>query len=51
MKRRLIEDIKDSVERMGRVQREADGLDRQLNAKTKKAQLKEEERKAVAVQG
>ena len=37
VKRRLIEDIKESVERMGRVQREADQLDKQLNAKTKKA--------------
>jgi RNA polymerase primary sigma factor len=47
VKRRLIEDIKDSVERMGRVQREADGIDRQLNAKAKKARLKEEDRKAL----
>jgi RNA polymerase primary sigma factor len=46
VKRRLIEDIKDAVERMGRVQREADGIDRQLNAKTKKARLKEEDRKS-----
>jgi RNA polymerase primary sigma factor len=47
VKRRLIEDIKESVERMGRVQREADGLDRQLNAKAKKSKLKEDERKAL----
>jgi RNA polymerase primary sigma factor len=47
VKRRLIEDIKDSVERMGRVQREADGIDRQLNAKTKKAKVKDEDRKAL----
>jgi len=47
VKRRLIEDIKDAVERMGRVQREADGIDRQLNAKAKKAKLKEEDRKAL----
>jgi len=47
VKRRLIEDIKDAVERMGRVQREADGLDRQLNAKTKKAKLKDEDRKVL----
>jgi len=47
VKRRLIEDIKEAVERMGRVVREAEGLDRQLNAKTKKAKLKEEERKAL----
>jgi len=47
VKRRLIEDIKESVERMGRVQREADGIDRQLNAKAKKSKLKEEERKVL----
>ena len=47
VKRRLIEDIKDSVERMGRVQREADGIDRQLNARTKKARVKDEDRKAL----
>ena len=48
VKRRLIDDIKDAVERMGRVQREADGLDRQLGAKSRKARLKEDERKALA---
>jgi len=48
VKRRLIEDIKEAVERMGRVVREAEGLDRQLNAKSKKAKLKEEERKALS---
>ena len=48
VKRRLIEDIKEAVERMGRVVREADGIDRQLNAKTKKAKLKDEDRKALA---
>ena len=48
VKRRLIEDIKEAVERMGRVVREAEGLDRQLNAKAKKAKLKEEERKALS---
>ncbi|MFO7691765.1 MAG: RNA polymerase sigma factor RpoD [Vicinamibacterales bacterium] len=47
VKRRLIEDIKEAVERMGRVQREADTLDRQLNAKAKKSKLKEEDRKAL----
>ena len=48
IKRRLIEDIKDSVERMGRVHREADQLDKLLNAKTKKAaKIKEEERKTL----
>jgi RNA polymerase primary sigma factor len=48
VKRRLIEDIKEAVERMGRVVREADGIDRQLNAKTKKAKLKDEDRKPLA---
>jgi len=47
VKRRLIEDIKEAVERMGRVQREAEGLDRQLNAKARKTKLKEDERKAL----
>jgi RNA polymerase primary sigma factor len=48
VKRRLIEDIKEAVERMGRVQREAEGIDRQLNAKSRKAKLKDEDRKALA---
>ena len=48
VKRRLIEDIKESVERMGRVHREAETLDKHLNAKTKKAaKIKEEERKTL----
>jgi RNA polymerase primary sigma factor len=48
VKRRLIEEIKDSVERMGRVNREADQIDKLLNAKTKKAaKIKEEERKTL----
>ena len=51
VKRRLIEDIKESVERVRRVQREADGIERQLNAKTKKSKLKEEERKVLARRG
>ncbi len=49
VKRRLIDDIKESVEHVQRVQREVDGLDRALNPKNKKARLKEEERKAVAL--
>jgi RNA polymerase primary sigma factor len=48
IKRRLIDDIKESVERMGRVQREADGIDRQLGAKSRKVKLKEDERKVLA---
>jgi RNA polymerase primary sigma factor len=48
VKRRLIEDIKESVERVQRLQREWDGLERQLTAKTRgKAKLKEDERKVV----
>jgi RNA polymerase primary sigma factor len=48
VKRRLIEDIKESVERMGRVHREAETLDKHLNAKTKKAaKIKEDERKVL----
>ncbi len=48
VKRRLIEDIKEAVERVNKVQREVDGVDRQLNARTKKARLKEDDRKALA---
>jgi RNA polymerase primary sigma factor len=45
VKRRLIEEIKDAVESVRKIEREIDGLERQLNAKGKKARLKEEERK------
>ncbi len=45
VKRRLIEDIKESVERVQKVQREADTIDRALNAKARKSKVKEEERK------
>jgi RNA polymerase primary sigma factor len=48
VKRRLIEDIKESVERVQRLQREVDTLERLLNPKNKKARLKEDDRKAVA---
>ncbi len=48
VKRRLIDDIKDSVEHLQRVQREVDSLDRALNPRNKKARLKEDERKVVA---
>jgi RNA polymerase primary sigma factor len=48
VKRRLIEDIKESVERVQRLQREWDALERQLTAKVRgKAKLKEDERKAA----
>jgi RNA polymerase primary sigma factor len=50
VKRRLIEDIKESVERVQRLQREWDNLERQLQAKFRgKPKLKEDERK-VALQ-
>jgi RNA polymerase primary sigma factor len=46
VKRRLIEQIKDEVESVRKIEREAEALERQLNAKGKKApKLKEEERK------
>jgi RNA polymerase primary sigma factor len=48
VKRRLIEDIKESVERVQRLQREVDNLERLLNPKNKKAKLKEDDRKATA---
>jgi RNA polymerase primary sigma factor len=48
VKRRLIEDIKESVERVQRLQREWDQLERQLNLKVRgKSKLKEDERKAA----
>jgi len=48
IKRRLIEDIKEGVERVQRLQREADNVERLLAQKTRKSRLKEEERKAMA---
>ncbi|HSK11040.1 MAG TPA: RNA polymerase sigma factor RpoD [Vicinamibacterales bacterium] len=48
VKRRLIEDIKEGVERVQRLQREADNLDRLVTLKTRRSRLKEEERKAAA---
>ena len=46
VKRRLIEDIKDGVESVQRVQRDIELLDRQLNPKTKRGpKLKEEDKK------
>jgi RNA polymerase primary sigma factor len=44
VKRRMIEEIKDAVEAVQRVQREIDGLNRQLHLKNRR-RLKEEERK------
>ena len=48
VKRRLIDDIKEAVERMSRVQREADTLRRQLDARARRPKLKEDERRALA---
>ena len=48
VKRRMIDEIKDGVERVQALQREVEGLERQLNAKGRKAKLKDEDRKAVA---
>jgi RNA polymerase primary sigma factor len=49
IKRRLVDEVKDMVDVVQRVQREADGLDRQLNpkVKTKGPRLKEEEKKLL----
>ena len=49
IKRRLIDEVKDAVDAVYRVQRDADQLDKQLNAKskTKAPKLKEEERKLL----
>jgi RNA polymerase primary sigma factor len=49
VKRRLVELIKEQVEDVQRVQREVDGIERQLTAKGRKApRLKEDEKKALA---
>ena len=48
VKRRLIDDLKDHVEHVQRLQREVDGLGRLLNPKNRRARLKEDDRKAVA---
>jgi RNA polymerase primary sigma factor len=47
VKRRLIDDMKDAVESVRIVQREVEGLDRQLNPKNRKAKLKEEDKKNI----
>ena len=49
IKRRLIEEVKDAVDAVQRVQREADTLDRHLNPKikVKGPKMKEEERKSL----
>ena len=43
VKRRLIEEIKDQVESVQRVQREIDAIERQLNPKNKRQKVKEED--------
>ena len=48
IKRRLIDELKDLVEHVQRLQREAESLDRLLNPGNKKARLKEEDRRTVA---
>ena len=47
VKRRMTEQIKDSVETVQRIQRELDSLNRQLYSKTKRGRLKAEDRKAI----
>ena len=47
VKRRMIEQVKDSVETVQRIQRELDSLNRQLHSKTKRGRLKAEDRKAI----
>jgi RNA polymerase primary sigma factor len=49
VKRRLIEDIKEAVERVQRVQRDVDQVDKQLNAKSRRTKLKEDDRKVAMV--
>jgi len=46
VKRRLIDQIKDAVENVRRVQRELDATDRQLNPKNRRTKIKEDDRKA-----
>jgi RNA polymerase primary sigma factor len=45
VKRRLVEEVKDIVERVSKQQREHDKLKKELNLKNRKPKLKEEERK------
>jgi RNA polymerase primary sigma factor len=49
VKRRMIDEIKEGVERVQRLQREVEAHERQLTSRNKKARLKEEDRKAVAL--
>jgi RNA polymerase primary sigma factor len=45
VKRRLVEEVKDIVERVSKMQRELDNMKKTLTAKTRKPKLKEEERR------
>ncbi len=47
IKRRLIDDMKDAVDAVQKVQRDIEGVSRQLNPKNRKQRLKEEERKTA----
>jgi RNA polymerase primary sigma factor len=47
VKRRLVEEVKDIVERVSKQQREHDKIKKELNLKTRKPKLKEEEKKAM----
>ena len=47
VKRKLIEEIKEQVEGVQRLQREVDGIDRLLNPKGRKSRLREDERKTL----
>ena len=47
IKRKLIDQIKDSVEAVQRTEREIGSVERQLNAKNKKLRLKDEDRKVA----
>jgi RNA polymerase primary sigma factor len=50
VKRRLIDEMKDAVESVQRVQREIESVDRLLNPKNKKQKLKEDDKKTLARQ-
>jgi len=47
VKRRLVEEVKDIVERVSKQQREHDKIKKELNLKTRKPKLKEEEKKQM----
>ncbi len=47
VKRRLVEEVKDIVERVSKMQREVENIKKNLTAKNRKPKLKEEERKLL----